>query len=113
VLGDVARDPTSLMKLTEIRGVKDMVMGNHDLIQMSQYLKVFNRVWGLVKYKQFWLSHCPIHPQEMSRMRANIHGHIHNGGATGNIDGPYFNVNVDFNNYEPVSFMEIDKLFTN
>jgi calcineurin-like phosphoesterase family protein len=111
ILGDVAWNPQSLKKLLEIRCVKDVVLGNHDQMQAAQYLEVFNRMWGIVRYKQYWLTHCPIHPQEMFRARGNIHGHIHNGGKTKNVEGPYLNVNVDFNNYHPVTMQEVmDKL---
>lgn len=35
-----------------------------------------NKVYSLVKYKGFWLSHAPIHPEELRGCK-NIHGHCH------------------------------------
>ncbi len=31
---------------------------------------------SLVKYKNFWLSHAPVHPGELSGKK-NLHGHTH------------------------------------
>ena len=31
----------------------------------------------MVRYKKMWLTHCPIHPDEMRRCVGNLCGHIH------------------------------------
>ena len=94
ILGDVADDLVSLMRLYEVDCRKVLVKGNHDTFALNRYTDVFEDIHGLLDYKGMWLSHCPIHPQEMFRKRANIHGHIHSFGKTGNIKFPY--VNWDF-----------------
>jgi calcineurin-like phosphoesterase family protein len=60
------------------------------------YLKYFEDVRGFLRYKQMWLSHCPIHPQELYRCKLNVHGHIHKNTNSPELPLPYVNVNWDF-----------------
>ena len=113
ILGDVVWDNRHLPILNEIPGIKELIIGNHDRLTTREYLKYFTKIHGFRKYKNFWLSHCPIHPQEIYRATGNIHGHIHNGGDTKNIGHPYFNANVDDNNMNPVNFTTIIKWYEN
>jgi len=111
-LGDVAFTRRGLEKLGEIKkGSFVLFMGNHDQLKAVEYLKVFDDVKAFAKYRNFWISHAPIHPQEMWRCTGNIHGHIHNGAATPPLPLPYFNVNVDFHDYHPIPFNEIKHVF--
>mgnify|MGYP000707629157 CR=1 FL=1 len=96
VLGDVAMSKESLQLLKAVPCRKKMLFGNHDEYGHEEYLKVFESLHGFYKYKGVWLSHCPIHPQEMYRCKANIHGHIHKGAATPELPFPYINMNWDF-----------------
>lgn len=41
--------------------------------------------------KKFWLSHCPLHPEEL-RGRLNIHGHVHTNSVR---DQRYINVSFE------------------
>lgn len=66
---------------------KYLVRGNHDRFDMGVYNKVFNAVFGIVRYKGFWLSHAPIHPDEL-RGKVNLHGHVHYSSIN---DSRYFN----------------------
>lgn len=76
-----------------------LVMGNHDSRLLYNEPR-FDIQLPLFSYKNFWISHCPIHPRELRSRIANIHGHLH--GVT--IDSPhYFNVNLDNNNFQLVS----------
>ena len=105
ILGDVciknpAYDFPKLLR--RLHGTLHIITGNHD------YLPVYNGfhvTTALVKKYGFWLSHCPIHPQEL-RGFYNIHGHVHYK----TVDDPrYVNVcceNVDF---RPVHIDEIRK----
>ena len=113
ILGDVAWKRKDLYLLNEIPGTKELIIGNHDTLPTEEYLKYFNKVHGFRQYKHLWLSHCPIHPQEIYRCRGSVHGHLHNGAATKNIGGDYFNVNLDYNDMKPVNFTVIDEYFTN
>ena len=104
ILGDVVWGNKDLPRLKEIPGVKELIIGNHDGLMTKEYLKYFTKVHGFRKYKHFWLSHAPIHPQEIFRCRGNIHGHLHKGASTPPLDMPYYNVNVDYNKMLPTNF---------
>lgn len=112
ILGDVAMSKGSLSLLSEIKGRKILVRGNHDVYPLENYLKYFEDVLGIIKYKNMWLSHCPIHPQEMYRCEANVHGHIHKNTDSPCLGYPYININWDF--WErPLSLEEIRTLIKN
>ena len=96
VLGDVAMRVESLDLLARVPGRKRLVRGNHDNFQLGVYQKYFEDVHGFLRYKLMWLSHCPIHPQEMFRCKLNVHGHIHDNAATKPIGHPYLDINWDF-----------------
>lgn len=96
VLGDIAWHPEALDILDVVPCPMNAILGNHDNMDTQVYLKRFDWVGGAAKFKEFWLTHIPIHPQELFRAQANIHGHIHSYGATDNIGPPYINVNWDF-----------------
>lgn len=77
VLGDVAMDAESLKLVKRLKGMKNLVRGNHDILSTQAYLEHFNSVFGLHHYRGlFWMSHAPIHPAEL-RGRFNLHGHVH------------------------------------
>lgn len=76
ILGDFCFDK-ELFDSLDLPGYKKyLIRGNHDRFQTSQYLKFFDEIEGLFKYKNMWLSHAPIHPSEL-RGKVNIHGHTH------------------------------------
>ena len=104
VLGDIGtKDGVSRLK--EVAGRKNLVFGNHDDLKID-YSDVFDKVFGIVKYKNMWLSHCPIHPQEMYRCVANVHGHIHKNSNSELLGFPYINVNWDYWN-RPLTLDEL------
>lgn len=76
VLGDAAFTTEACDLFSALPGEKYLVRGNHDTLNTSYYLKYFKEVYGIIKYKEFWLSHAPIHPDEL-RGRINLHGHVH------------------------------------
>ena len=89
---------------------KILVMGNHDYLDVSEYRTVFDDVVGLKSYRGFWLSHCPIHPQEMRNRIGNIHGHLHHSI----LQDPahmYFDVSPEKHNYYPVGLEHIAEHF--
>ena len=105
-LGDICFTPAYLPLLQYLPGDKRLVLGNHDLdkgVPFADLASIFNRVCGLVSYKGFWLSHAPLHPDEL-RGKMNIHGHTH----AHDIDDPrYINVCVERHHMQPVKFQEI------
>lgn len=113
ILGDVAFSQHALFKFASRVNVQviEFLFGNHDLLTLDSYRSVFLKIHGVKKYRNFWLSHIPVHENELLRCTANIHGHVHVGGLTKNPEGRYFNVNCEFNGYYPVSFDYIEKHF--
>ena len=107
VLGDACFTMEALKLMESLPGTKHLVRGNHDELDTQAYLKVFKNVYGLKKYKEFWLSHAPIHPQEL-RGRVNLHGHVHYQTVP---DNNYFNCCVE-NLVEQFKrpFVELDQL---
>lgn len=77
-MGDVAFDDESLRVVGELPGRKILVKGNHDdFVSTSLQKDVFEEIHGIISYKKMWLTHCPIHPDEMRGRKLNIHGHVH------------------------------------
>lgn len=90
-LGDIVWDRGRLQELREHPGTKFLIRGNHDTLTSLEYLTVFQEIYGLFKYKHMWLSHAPVHSDEL-RGSMNLHGHTHSH----NIDHPkYFNCSLE------------------
>ena len=112
LLGDCFMDESSLEKLKEMsKSLKriHLVLGNHDTDRvnrvnlMKRYFVMFDSIHGLYKHKGSWLSHAPIHPEEL-RGKFNIHGHVHEN----TLDDPrYFNVSCENVNYTPINYQDI------
>lgn len=78
VLGDAAFDHESLQRIGNWKGRKILLKGNHDdFVSCQDQLNVFEEVHGMLKYKGMWLTHSPIHPDEMRGRKGNVHGHVH------------------------------------
>jgi len=107
MLGDIAFTRDALLKLKSIDCRKQLILGNHDMQfdrgSVKELFDVFTRVDSLRTYKGVWLSHAPIHPDEL-RGKLNVHGHTHNKNIN---DDRYFNVSVEQTNYRPVLFKEL------
>lgn len=89
VLGDIAFSQEGFDALFELNGRIKMVRGNHDnYFSTEDWLKRVETVEGLVQYKGYWLSHCPLHPDEL-RGRKNIHGHVHHNSIRNKYDNTY------------------------
>ena len=109
MLGDIAFNTEALLKLKSINCTKQLILGNHDM-QFSRQdwhilYEVFTRVDALRSYKGVWLSHAPIHVDEL-RNKRNVHGHTHNHNIA---DDRYFNVCVEQINYTPIDIKELLK----
>lgn len=81
---------------------KTLILGNHDLerdVTMRDLLAVYDSIHGFKKYKGFWLSHAPIHPDEL-RGKCNIHGHVHSKSVN---DHRYYNTSMENIDMKPIS----------
>lgn len=87
------------------------VLGNHDsdnnerqeIIRQLLNLGIINKIGSLFKKHGFWLSHAPIHPDEL-RGCNNIHGHVHSQTLP---DSRYFNVSCENIDYKPIDLNNI------
>lgn len=108
LLGDVTMEKSQpYEKLGRLRGVIRVVGGNHDKPgHTKKLLEYVESVSGMVEYKGYILTHCPIHESEIDWFRANIHGHVHEKSLP---DERYINVSCEAVNYTPVEFSQIEK----
>ncbi len=81
-----------------------VVLGNHEHKSLPDYCVQHDiRLHGVLKKWGFWLSHAPIHPQELYRGK-NIHGHVHRNTVP---DPNYFNVSCENIGYRPIALQEV------
>jgi calcineurin-like phosphoesterase family protein len=108
-LGDVLFTKKWLdLILPRLNGTKVLIKGNHDNLKLSQYQQYFKDVRAVWVLDKLVLSHIPIHPESLSRWKANVHGHLHGNS----LDDPrYFNVSVEKVNYTPVDFEYIRSVY--
>jgi calcineurin-like phosphoesterase family protein len=112
IVGDVTMENHKYYPLLDrLRGIKTVVGGNHDLEKDMPYLlKYVDKIVGCIDYKDFCVTHIPIHPTELTGYyRGNIHGHLHKKRimTDGEINHRYINVCLDLNDYTPVAFDKI------
>lgn len=77
IFGDVAFSKESLELLADANGYKKLILGNHDRFSMSEYMKYFSKIFGVVRYNGDILTHIPVHEGQFGRYKRNIHGHLH------------------------------------
>lgn len=125
ILGDITMEnPQFYPILDQLKGRKKVVMGNHDMGKdVPELLKYVETVSGMIHYKGFWLTHAPIHPQELAFVLGNIHAHVHEQGITKTVveteywDKPgivtsmsgqgYYNVDAQAVNYRPLTLEQL------
>lgn len=108
-LGDVLFTKKWLdLILPRLNGTKVLIKGNHDTLKLSQYQQYFKDVRAVWVLDKLVLSHIPIHPESLSRWKANVHGHLHSNTLA---DPRYFNVSVERINYTPVDFEYIRSVY--
>lgn len=90
--------------LYSLNGTIKIIPGNHCHMKYYPQSMVWN---GLYKKYSYWLSHSPIHPQEL-RGHKNICGHCHNKPIK---DNRYISVCQENINYTPISLEAIREQF--
>lgn len=122
VLGDVAFSRSNLATMERLNGKKILIKGNHDNLDLKDYVKYFYDIRASHKLDNSVLTHIPIHPDSLgcqfeeesglwkSRW-SNIHAHLHAEAVMKNgvEDNRYFSVCVERINYTPISFDEVKK----
>ncbi len=117
-LGDFCFSEKALEIAGRLNGIRKLVLGNHDMLATHKYLEYFNKVYGVVSYKDYILSHIPVHPDQKYRYKGNIHGHLHSKVVNKEMcmcvchlpekpDPFYINVSVEQHNLTPVEFEEL------
>ena len=109
-LGDIVISKSAFPLLSQFKGNKRIILGNHDAKHSYKNLNNdFLRIYG-VKYlgnERVILSHMPVHPSCIKHGWINVHGHSHCRNIN---DHRYINVSVEQINYTPV---ELDELLSN
>ena len=88
-------------------GSVHLVLGNHDTenkerMELTKWVMIAQpnvHVHGITSRYKCWLSHCPIHPDEMRGKVANIHGHVHSKSID---DDRYINVSCEAVGFKPI-----------
>lgn len=86
------------------------VFGNHDDYNIDFKNEVNGICWvsGDFKYKEFWISHIPLHAEEL-RGKFNIHAHMH--GSTLSDTKRYISTSCEQVGYTPISLQQIRDRF--
>ena len=106
-LGDVAIPRRGLQVLERLNGNKVLIRGNHDIFKLSDYAAYFRDVRGCHYLDGLILTHIPVHPDNLTRYRGNIHGHLHFRrilNPDGTPDERYQCVCVEHIDYTPIDF---------
>lgn len=85
-----------------------LLLGNHDdyTIDFKALCPKIKWVSGDYKYKEFWVSHIPLHP-DCLRQKFNIHAHLH---ETKLKDRAFIGVSCEQVDYTPISVTQIRKI---
>lgn len=105
VLGDIAFDNEALERFSKLPGHKRVILGNHD-VDGKAFCRHVDSVSGATRYRRHWLTHIPIHPDEL-RGGYNIHGHVHDQTIP---DSRYFNVCPEYIGLSPIKFDTIKEI---
>lgn len=117
LLGDIIFDKSHIDRLRLISdhvGHLNWILGNHDsdnkarqdIIREILSMDIIHKVGSLFSNNGFWLSHPPIHPDEL-RSKPNIHGHVHSQTIP---DNRYFNVSCENLGYTPINLNHIKEI---
>lgn len=98
-LGDVLFGQHSFGILGRLDGVKKLVLGNHDRYPIARYAEHFSKIVGSASLHGCIMTHIPIHPDNLARFGANVHGHLHSRKLS---DPRYVNVCCEHTNLAPV-----------
>ncbi len=125
MMGDTAFTHAWLRKVGEIPAKKKiLIAGNHcteNGINMRHLVAEYDEVHAALSYRNYWLTHIPMHPQELRGRKGNIHGHLHGNNVWKNwepeedngkvayeeIDTRYISTCLEHCDWKPVSWQEL------
>lgn len=111
-VGDFCFSKKHIYKAGRMNGRKVLIKGNHDTLELKEYLPYFDDVRGSHQFSGMVITHIPVHEQSLGRWGFNVHGHLHANRVTDRfdrVDPRYFNVSVEQINYTPISLEEVKK----
>lgn len=111
-LGDVVINRRALPTLDRLHGDKVLIRGNHDIFKLHEYARYFRdvRAYHIMGGEKLILSHIPVHPNQMTRWRGNVHGHTHANRVLlddGTVDNRYLSVCVEQTAFTPILLEEV------
>ncbi len=122
LLGDFCFHKRDLAILSRMNGHKVLIKGNHDKLDLKDYLAYFDDIRGSHQLDGMLLTHIPVHPNSLGKWHVNIHGHLHHSIVTKEVytyganellvapDHRYFNVSMEcLDKYTPISLEELKK----
>lgn len=119
ILGDICFSEDAMKYVQEISrrvGYLRVVLGNHDtdngtrekILRQLILEGTYDSIHGLTKYKEFWLSHCPMDASEIRGKAGNIHGHTHGAGSP---TKQHFSVCMENIEYKPIVLSDLRERF--
>lgn len=111
ILGDVCIHKSAWHIVEEIAsrvGFLHICLGNHDHERkgspsLEDYASVCKSVFGMKEYRSLWLTHSPMHPNEL-RGKRNCHGHVHYKSLD---DDRYINISCEAVDYTPINLASV------
>lgn len=111
-LGDVTFSKKHMHLIGRMHGDKVLIKGNHDKLELKDYIPYFRDLRGSHQFDGMILTHVPVHTESLARWAVNVHGHLHANrvmGAWGSkVDERYQSVCMEqLDNYTPISLEEL------
>lgn len=111
VIGDFGGDGHEKEILSELKGKKYLVKGNHDVMSNEYYRNAgFSEVYDMpIIYEEFWiLSHEPMYVNT-NMPYANLFGHVHASPIFKTYSSHHYCVSAERIDYKPISLSEIKR----
>lgn len=113
MLGDVTFSKHNLHLLDRMNGRKVLIKGNHDILNLKDYLPYFDDIRAVHQVAGLIMSHIPIHTESLGRWGHNVHGHLHCNKVMLNKtkqDTRYLCVSMEqLDEYTPISLEDVKK----
>ena len=118
-LGDFVLNRRFLEIAGRLNGKKILIKGNHDVFRIEEYTKHFVDILSCHVLSDMILTHVPVHPNQLSRFKINVHGHMHDKYVTKEVEGVmvpderYICVSVERIGFKPIHLNDVRNLNKN